>query len=202
MHDVVRLGPDEIPAAGETLAQALFDDALAVHMVPDNEERKAKLARHFAALVRFGVLFGEVFANAGAPDGVAVWLPPGQAMTRERVAASGMDAAAAVLGGAAVERLDSAVGPINQLRQEDMPAPHWYLAIIGVRPEHQGRGLGAALMAPVLSRADADGVACYLETAEPDNVPFYRKQGFVTLRQGVVPAGVPYWTMRRDPVGG
>lgn len=200
MGDIVKLRPAGIPAAGEAIAQALHNDALAVHMFPADQERRAKLPWQFAALVRHGVLFGEVLTNAGTPDGAAVWFPPGQDMTREQAVASGMDASRAVLGEAAVDRLSGVTRLTGEFRRQDMPEPHWYLAVIGVRPGQQGRGLGAALMAPVLSRADADGVACYLETAEAGNVPFYEKRGFVTVRQGVVPAGVPYWTMRRDPI--
>lgn len=69
-----------------------------------------------------------------------------------------------------------------------------------MRPGQQGAGVGSALMAPILARADADRVPCYLETAEAANVAFYQRRGFVTVRQGTAPAGVPYWTMRRDPV--
>lgn len=94
MHDVVRLAPERIPAAGAVLAEALFRDALAVQVFPDDEERRQRQPWQFAALVRYGVLFGEVLANAGDPDGVAVWLPPGQTeMASQRMAAAGLDAA-------------------------------------------------------------------------------------------------------------
>ena len=34
---------------------------------------------------------------------------------------------------------------------------------------HQGRGIGSALLAPILERASADGTACYLETGTVRN---------------------------------
>ena len=44
------------------------------------------------------------------------------------------------------------------------PSHHWYLMILGVVPADQGRGIGGALMQPVLEEADREGVPCYLET--------------------------------------
>ena len=67
-------------------------------------------------------------------------------------------------------------------------------------PSHRGRGLGRALLQPVLDRADADGVPCYLETAQPTNVTFYERLGFRVLVHVVEPSsGLPLWTFRRDP---
>ena len=53
------------------------------------------------------------------------------------------------------------------------PQPHWYLAAIGVDVGHQGRGIGSALMRPMLARADAEGVACWLDTHQEQNMRCY-----------------------------
>ena len=37
--------------------------------------------------------------------------------------------------------------------------PHWYLALLGVDPDHQGRGFGSHLMQPVLTRCDRESIA-------------------------------------------
>lgn len=59
--------------------------------------------------------------------------------------------------------------------------PHHYLAMIGVAPDEQRRGRGQQLLHDVLARAarvpDSHGVA--LDTENPDNVPLYRRLGFV-----------------------
>lgn len=89
---------------------------------------------------------------------------------------------------------------VEGLHSTDMPDDHWYLAAIGVDPEAAGKGLGSALLRPVLEVADTQGKPCYLETAAADNRPFYEKHGFVVVRQGIEPAsGIDYWTFRREP---
>ena len=62
------------------------------------------------------------------------------------------------------------------------------------------RGLGLALLQPVIDRADSAGLPCYLETAQPDNVAFYEHLGFTRLVEAVEPrSGLRLWTFRRDP---
>ena len=46
-------------------------------------------------------------------------------------------------------------------------APHYYLDSLGVEPEWQGRGLGSALMQPVLARCDAERMPAYLNAGSP-----------------------------------
>jgi len=57
--------------------------------------------------------------------------------------------------------------------------PHWYLAFVGIAPAIQGRGVGRALLAPVLKIADDTSAFCYLETPFPRTHEFYERLRFV-----------------------
>lgn len=199
MTDIVELDADKIAVAGAMLARSFFDDGLARHMYPDDGERRLRSPWHFSAMVRYGVLFGRVLTTAGQPLGAAVWLPPGDpGMTDDRIAAAGLDASVAMLGEEAFGRFAGAMAGIEPFHEQDVPRPHWYLALIGVDPDHAGRGIGSALLEPVLEQADRDGIPCYLETAEEDNVGFYQRHGFEVVRHGRFPeTTVDYWTMMR-----
>jgi GNAT superfamily N-acetyltransferase len=71
--------------------------------------------------------------------------------------------------------------------------------VVGVIPPRQGQGFGRALLRPVLDRADAEGLPCYLETAQPGNVAFYQKLGFDIIADMVEPrSGLRLWTFRRN----
>ncbi len=62
--------------------------------------------------------------------------------------------------------------------------PHWYLATLGTAVEQQGKGVGGALLRPVLEHCDAEGLPCYLESSKERNVPFYRRHGFEVVAGG------------------
>jgi ribosomal protein S18 acetylase RimI-like enzyme len=78
------------------------------------------------------------------------------------------------------------------------PGPHRYVGTLGVAPEHQGRGVGTALLRSWLARADAEGLDVYLETDRSENRAFYAREGFLVAREAAV-LGVPVWCMLRPP---
>jgi GNAT superfamily N-acetyltransferase len=69
-----------------------------------------------------------------------------------------------------------------------------------VEPSELGKGIGGALIQPVLARAAAEGLLCYLETQNESDVPFYPKHGFEVVSDGEVPkCGRRVWAMVRGP---
>lgn len=135
------------------------------------------------------------------PKGAAVWLgPDAWEITPARAAAAGLDTLPTVMGEAAAARFFSALAAIEPLHHRDVPAGHWYVLVVGVSPAAQGGGLGRALLQPVMDRADAAAQPCYLETAQPNNVPFYQHLGFRQIVETREPkSGLRLWTFRRDP---
>lgn len=108
-----------------------------------------------------------------ADDGAAaaLWLPPD--------VTSNQDAMLAVIGEHAREAKMPTLGAVGEAMAAYHPEePHWYLAMIGVDPVHQGRGYGSAVLKESLRRCDKDGVAAYLESSNPKNVPLYERFGF------------------------
>jgi GNAT superfamily N-acetyltransferase len=65
--------------------------------------------------------------------------------------------------------------------------PVWYLPLIGVEPEEQGRGYGAAMLRDILWLCDRDAVPAYLESSNSANLTLYRRHGFE--QTGVIQAG-------------
>jgi ribosomal protein S18 acetylase RimI-like enzyme len=81
--------------------------------------------------------------------------------------------------------------------------PHWYLNLLATHPDWQRQGLGQALMSIVFERADAAGLACYLETETVENVAYYRHCGFDVRSEWDLAAdgepGPHMWGMLRPP---
>ena len=188
-------------AAAAVLARAFQNDPLQKYVFPDPAERARLSPGHFTPLLRYGLQFGEVLTTEGVPTGASVCLPPnGWEVTPERASSAGFDELPAIMGEDAAGRFFSALGSIEPFHHRDVPADHWYVMVVGVDANARGQGLGRKLLQPVMDRADAAGVPCYLETAQPDNVPFYKHLGFTQIVDLVEPeSGVRLWTFRRDP---
>jgi GNAT superfamily N-acetyltransferase len=200
MTTVIPLPASEISNAGALLARSFFNDLIVGYMLPDESERAKLMPWHFTAFVRFAHPFGEVYTTSRL-EGVAVWLPPDDSeLTPERLQQSGLDKAPDVLGKEQWKRFNTVMDYIGKFHHQDVQSRHWYLPLLGIDPPHQGQGLGGVLLAPMLKRADLEGLPCYLETVEPKNVPFYQKQGFVIKTETIEPhSGIRFWTFRRDP---
>lgn len=201
MIEVIRLPATAIARAGEILADSFFHDAIMTYMFPDETERARYSLAHFTPFVRYGHLFGEVYTTAGRTDGVAVWLPPGATeMPAAQVKAAGLDQAAARFGETAWTRFTTIMSRLEECHHRDVAPYDWYLVMLGVDRAQQGRGIGRALIRPILERADAEAAPCYLETVEPRNIPFYQRHGFPMITVDVEPhSGISFWTLRRDP---
>ena len=199
-HRTARLEVSQVDRAAATLARAFRDDPIQRYVIPD-DARRARLQQWIlGALVRYCLPYGEVRAT---PDlsGVACWMPPGSSMTNLwGMLRSGMALAPLKLGPAALGRFMVLSAYMDATRGRVVPVPHWYLSATGVEPPRQGQGIGGALLDPVLARADAGGLPCYLETQSERNVRFYEKRGFRVSNVGTV-RGLRVWAMLRIPQG-
>jgi GNAT superfamily N-acetyltransferase len=76
------------------------------------------------------------------------------------------------------------------------PSPHYYLGVIGVRPDLHGHGYGMQLLKAFcdLSAGDDLSTGVYLETAEASNVRFYERAGFTETGRGSL-EGNTLWCM-------
>jgi GNAT superfamily N-acetyltransferase len=115
--------------------------------------------------------FSFMTPEAGA---VAIWAAPNRfkiPLHRMVPHAPGLLGA---VGPAGVGRLLS-TAEVEKLHPSE---PHYYLAALGTRPEHQGKGLASSTMSPMLTRADTEGTGCFLESSKEDNLAFYARHGF------------------------
>lgn len=195
----IRVSAPDGPRVAALLARAFQDDPEMVYAFADATERARALPRLISLNVRYGLLFGEVYA---APDwqGAAVWLPPGQTrFTVARVLRAGMLAAPLRLPWRTLRRLATLGRRAAGLHARHAPDPHWYLSQLGVEPTHQRQGIASGLLAPILARCDAERLPCYLETANPANIAFYQRHGFAVVDESRPDTDIPgLWALRRD----
>ena len=198
-QSTAHLQPAQHRQAGEMLARAFYDDPLSVYLAPNDAKRARVLPWLYERIVRYGAMYDGELLTTGGIDGVAVWLPPGLSHTPiTRLVRAGLALTPLKFGLGALGRFMNA-NYVEQLRAKLAPEPHWYLWVIGVEPERQGRGLGGSLVEPMIVRADAERMPCYLETHKERNVAFYQKHGYNVVHSGHVPKGGPaFWCMKRE----
>ncbi len=188
-----------IRRAAEMLSRAFHDDMLLGNYFPESTRRLAVGRLYFQFPVYAGLRVGEVLTTSPRLEGLAVWFPPGT----YPVSTCNMLGAIPVLtalrfgiaGGARMKTLGNCFGALHS---RIAPPNHWYLQLLGVDPDAQGRGHASALLRPMLARIDAEQHSCYLETTNPDNVPMYQHVGFEVRDSGTVPSTqIDYWSMLR-----
>jgi ribosomal protein S18 acetylase RimI-like enzyme len=199
--NIVRLRAEHRARAVDAVTRAFLDDPMWRCVLPDHEARATLLRPMWDALIGFARIYGEAL-TASEGQGAACWIAPGNTKTTLwMLIRTGMALPRSMmrLPKDARARFFGMMRFIDASHKQLMPGRHWYLWVLGVAPEAQGRGIGCALLRPILDRADAEGVPCYLETDTEPNVAFYRKSGFEVIGEQREPVcDLPIWFLRRE----
>ncbi|GAB3898653.1 GNAT family N-acetyltransferase [Kibdelosporangium lantanae] len=176
----------------DVLTEAFMDDPVVCWLFPTPAERRPLQA------LFYGHLLERVTAEAyliGRDEGASVWLTlaAGQAPDEDRPDTDRNPDFGE--NGARLLALGQALGDRHPRHQ-----PHLYLACMGVVRGRQGAGLGSAMLRHRLERADANGLAVYLEASSPRSRALYLRYGFHDHGGPVRVADSPLlWPMWRQP---
>jgi ribosomal protein S18 acetylase RimI-like enzyme len=188
--------PADVPAAAASLVRAFHDDPMLTYMFPDPRTRQRALLRFFKLQLRQTYMRTGLAYTTEECRSTALWIPPraGPPQMRDAIAQLPM---LLILG----RRAGAALRLVQLVESRHPKTPHYYLGGLGTDPQWQGRGLGSAVMAPVLDICDREGLAAYLESSKESNVAFYRHRGFeVTGEVSVPDSSVRLWLMWREPL--
>lgn len=191
------LANGELAEAARLLAAAMADNP--THRAVFGERpaaRVQRLQRFFRSVLPYLQARGSLVAaldRQGALVGLIGVLPPGCCRP------AGASRLVLGLRLATTSRPDILLRTLRWLlawQAGDPAAPHWHLGPLAVRRDRRRQGVGARLLQDALQRADAAGLACYLETDLPGNVAFYRRFGFEVVGQAQV-LGMSNWFLQR-----
>jgi GNAT superfamily N-acetyltransferase len=193
---VRKVTPGDVPRLAVALARA-FDSDPPMRWFLRDDERRVELAREmFDVMLRAVHLARDACYTTAEVTGGALWVPPGRwrlGFIQQLRLLPGM---IRVFG----RDLPRAQRGLTVMDSGHPRAPHWYLDSLGVEPEWQGRGLGSALMAPVLERCDTERLPAYLNAGSPRSRELYRRHGFEVTEEFRLPeGGPPLWRMWREP---
>jgi GNAT superfamily N-acetyltransferase len=182
----------------QVLTDAFLDDPGWRDVGPDRDgHRRFVMWRYHRALHRKALRWGRpgyAAVRDGRLVGVAVtfdseaWPPPEPRSTLLDVPAFALAGPFAALRGARTAAT---------MKRAHYHEPHVYLWQLAVDPPAQRSGVGRALMARVIADADDTSLPVYLETTNPDNVPYYHSLGFAETGCERLPRGAPLWLMLR-----
>lgn len=180
---------------GRLLGRSFQDDPMWVWMAPD-PARRVHLGALFAQLVRRRAAEGTLWTTEDR-TGAAAWAPPGAWKTNHL---ENLRMAVPMMRTVGLPLLRDRLTALARIEKLHPSEPHWYLEIVGAEPDLRGRGIGTAVITPVLEHCDAEGVGAYLESSSPANVPLYARLGFVqTDEVPLAPGAPPVFPMWRDP---
>jgi GNAT superfamily N-acetyltransferase len=197
---IVRLDRTRYTQTRSMIGRAFEKYNLMVYAAPRDSVRLPAVTSLYGAILNDAFRHGEVYF-LGDSFGVACWLPPSRSTpTFWRQVQAGMLALPWHFGLGGFKKLTAYDDVARRLHHDHAPMPHWYLAAIGVEPERQGQGIGSALMRPMLERADREGIHCWLDTHQDENVRLYQRHGFEVSERAVVPRHpIPVYGMLRRP---
>lgn len=194
MTDVVRAESSDLAALSELLADAFHDLPPSPWLIGDQAARRQIFPLYFRIYLEHGLRHGLVCTT---PDwaGAAVWLPIG---TELPATPDGYDERLACVTAPWTSRFvafDAALETRHPTGTE-----HHHLALLGVRPGRQGRGIGSALLQTHHRQLDGEGWPAYLEASSRSNRRFYLRHGYEDLGPPIaLPDGPGLFPMWRQP---
>jgi GNAT superfamily N-acetyltransferase len=189
---VIRLArPDDAPRLDDVLADSFFDDPISIHLLPDASRRRDRLRLGMGHVMRSYIASNGAWTNDDL-EGVALWAKPGDPKPSAMQQVKDLPTFARSFG-RHLPRAMRAFGSAERRRPDD---DHWFLEIIGVRPDRQGQGVGSALLRAALTEIDGAGLPAFLVTSNPSNLPFYEQLGFAVDEEYDI-GPVHVWPMLR-----
>ena len=143
---------DELSALYAALARAFTDDPVTEFLFPSARSRVRRLEAFYRWMIPSLAAEGLMHTDDDVRGG-AIWQAPRPPRPGASQLFSSMLRSAFVLRG----RLLAGMALARALEAVHESKPHWYLAILGTDPHYQGKGIGSALIAPVLEHCDRAG---------------------------------------------
>lgn len=183
---------------GAVFSRAFANDPVTSWITADAARRDRLLRRLNTLIARYeGIPRGATYValRDGSIVGASIWQPPGRPRLGWGTIPFSLGAGRAL--GRDMARMIAAGRAAAGARSW---SDSWYLQLLGVSPDAQGDGVGSALVRAHLAVVDAERSDAGLETTA-ENLAFYARLGFESVRQITIAPGAPIeFALRRPAV--
>jgi GNAT superfamily N-acetyltransferase len=178
---------------GQVITDAFFDLAACQWLIPDPAARRQVFPGYFRLRIEHALAHGIVLTTSDQAA-VALWLPAGEEPAEPP---GGYGERLAAVTGRWADRF-GIYDPVLGRRHSSGLACH-HLALLAVRPDRQGQGLGTALLRAHHAALDRDGIAACLEAASIRSRRLYHAEGYEDRGGLIFQAGAAMFPMVRWP---
>jgi len=147
--------------------------------------------------------YGELIFPEDHEHGVSIWSKPLHDEAEKEKSKRKKSFLKIHMGRESLQTYNTIVSFMSEQSEQRIDNDSWYLSILGILPQFQGKGLGQELITTVLKKTDRLNIATYLETFTPRNMTFYHRLGYrqkACIHEPTTDAD--YWIMVREPMNG
>lgn len=167
----------DIGYSAKLIAKAMFNDDLHTYFFPDEKKRLYKLSHIYNYKLNSDI--NNVYTTSANIEGIAIWEKPNN--HHSNITFNDIIKGFSLpfkVGISSLYRIIKYQIWAVKIRKKLVREPFWYLDIIAVNPEEQGKGFAGKLIEPVLNKARERNEKIYLETQNNKNISLYEKYGF------------------------
>ena len=184
---MIKLEKNHIKPVSMMLSRAFKDELKDIF--PDSKERRVKTPYVNELFLLYEFPNSRAVITSPKLEGIAVWIHSDKLKKKSFWGIPKLQIIwpAMKIGIKALKKLKELDEYVKRKHRELVPFKHWYLALLAVDPQYQGKGYASRLLNETLSSIDEDGLPCYLETDGEKNVSIYKHFGFEVVDDFVVP---------------
>ena len=191
---VVHADHADMDVLSQVIADAFRDLAPCQWLIDDLAARREVFPGFFRMYVEHAMAGGVVYTTAGR-TAAALWIPAGAEGPRQP---GGYGERLAEVTGQWAERF--VVFDLELDARHLAGVAHHHLALLAVRPDLQGQGIGTALLEAHHAVLDGEGIVAYLEASDERTRGIYLRHGYADYGSPIELAGGPFmYPMMRHP---
>ncbi len=203
LQGLYRIQKKDLAKCAEVSTRAFLDDPALKYQMGGKTPSYRQLKNYFDVIFQTGFAYYGFFAPSEKIEGVIGLLPPNtdSVPPMEFLLRGGWKMPLTVCRGL-LGRLEKYEAHSLAIRKNANAMDAWYVMMLAVDPEQQGKGFGAKMLRAFLAEMDKQGTGCYLETHKIVNTEIYQHFGFEIVNIDTVPDGTDtQYAMLRKPVG-